>query len=712
MPIAINAGIAFTAGVGGQDRVQITHVATVFCGDASYPGSASPADPEGMHALFSILDEQYNALTDGAGNEVRAYSVYDATDATLVYKTGYVANPWIHFCTVNPSTGVIIDADYTIPQNTNVRVVYGVRGTLKDLPYDHPDAFTRFRSLTGEDVPPSVVLQDGSRPMTGTLNLDAHGITGVYSIERDSSTGILRINSPIRNEPHTGVDPLISCRYTPTGTETGSGYHGGVEWLLSDRSYTGVSLVMAADPSVANAKPALMISVSAQGYAAASLLFSAEYNTLRPWAGPIDLGAWNRHWGDAYLKSIWGPVGPEDTLPVIVGSGLSSENDATSLNLVGPVSLYRSVGGSAPSLYMEYFAADAQPAGTQVLGTVSLCDWGRTNQAIMSLSGDPTDSALSTTVLSWTVVNGTFGTVGMTLSSGAGSTTKSLTPINHLGLGLGSFGTWWGACFLDQVRSRLVNLDNSRSLHLYDGADLVLLARGADFDFFSDFGNRLISASLSSVDPNPWIDDNFILVGSVDSTFSSAGESLFGRTTVMSLKTSTDPDAVALISGPILNRLAYNRISMTTCFALQFLPDVDSNPSYIFSMGLGSNTNIELSSTLFRVAMAHESRLLWLSWDDGQGHAAGTSTSQVLSAETYYTLEMRHGSDDLMRVYLNGANILVGVPGFTGDDPGVLFTPGNGEFYSCPACITSLSSGTSIPVIIDWIDIHSEGHAR
>ena len=212
VPISVNAALAFTSGVGGQDEVQIVGE-SVFCGDSSYPGIAAPADPEGMHSLFSVLDDQYNPLSDSNGNEVRAFCVDDSTDATVVYKTGYVTSPWVHFCIVDPVTGDIVSEDYSIPEGTAVRLIYGVQTTLKDLPNDYPDAFTRFRSLTGEEIPAGVILQDGTRPMTGDLDLSSHNIVNCQSIVAPAESALDLISSTLGLQ----LDPT-SESFGPTST--------------------------------------------------------------------------------------------------------------------------------------------------------------------------------------------------------------------------------------------------------------------------------------------------------------------------------------------------------------------------------------------------------------------------------------------------------------------------------------------------------------
>lgn len=176
--LAVPAGAAFTS--SGQSNYHMT--GDVFCGDSSYPGSV-PTDAEGMLLLFSVLDAQYNELSDGSGNEVRVASVYDTTNTTPVYKTGFVTNPYIRFRTVNPVTGVEVANPYVIPGTTAVRILYGSRSSVESLP---TDALTRYKVSSVEEVPAGVIMQDGSREMVADLGMGGHNLVDVVAVRSDS----------------------------------------------------------------------------------------------------------------------------------------------------------------------------------------------------------------------------------------------------------------------------------------------------------------------------------------------------------------------------------------------------------------------------------------------------------------------------------------------------------------------------------------------
>ena len=179
---ALQTGEAFTS--TGQSSFHLTE--SVFTGDSSYPGSG-PTDPEGMFNLFAVLDDQYSEIVDAAGNEVQVYAVYETTNTTSCYKQGFVTNPWLHFCTVNPTTGVVIQSTYVIPALQKVRVLYGKKSSLGDLP---ADAFTRFKVASSQEIPGGVILQDGSRSMLGNLNAGGHSVVNAASVR---STGVLSL---------------------------------------------------------------------------------------------------------------------------------------------------------------------------------------------------------------------------------------------------------------------------------------------------------------------------------------------------------------------------------------------------------------------------------------------------------------------------------------------------------------------------------------
>lgn len=181
---AIPKGQAVASGHGGINKYQLS--GDVFVGDATYPGSAGVGDPEGLYLLFSVMDEQYNELTDGSGHEVIVYIVRDSTETTGVYKTsgGFATNPWIYF-----------EADgspYTIPDSQEIRILYGEKGNMENLPVD---AFTRFKLNSAAEAEAGTLLQDGTRPMTGDLDLDGHKVINVDEMLGETGSNDLLVRA-------------------------------------------------------------------------------------------------------------------------------------------------------------------------------------------------------------------------------------------------------------------------------------------------------------------------------------------------------------------------------------------------------------------------------------------------------------------------------------------------------------------------------------
>lgn len=187
-PFAMAEMASWTPAGGSGTKYQFTGGSTseVWVGDPSY----LPETQLKRDQLFSLLDSNFNQLIDGSSNKVVVRLVQDSTETNNVFGTGdgFETDPVIKFQTVNPSTGVVVNPSYTIPDGTAVYVVHGRYQTFENLP---PDAFTKIPIRVGEEVPAGVVLQDGTRPMTGNLNLNTHliqNITGIYGPVGDDLT--------------------------------------------------------------------------------------------------------------------------------------------------------------------------------------------------------------------------------------------------------------------------------------------------------------------------------------------------------------------------------------------------------------------------------------------------------------------------------------------------------------------------------------------
>jgi hypothetical protein len=177
---AIPAGDAFTVSGGSGLTHQITD--DVWCGDVSYPADAQ----EGLQLLFNVLDDQYNELLDPSGNEVVVGIVRDATNTTDEYKSGFVTNPTLNFYTID-SSGTPIGA-YQIPDTTDVRVMYGSKGSLENLPID---AFTKFKVQSADEAPAGVFWANGSVPMTGDADWNGNRLLNLLEARGSAGADML-----------------------------------------------------------------------------------------------------------------------------------------------------------------------------------------------------------------------------------------------------------------------------------------------------------------------------------------------------------------------------------------------------------------------------------------------------------------------------------------------------------------------------------------
>ena len=172
---------AWTVGAGAGASYHFTGD-DVWCGDAGYPAPGAgnpPPEQEGYDRLLSVLDAEYNQLTDVLGNKVCLKSVRDNADAIDVYRAGFVATPIIRFRTANPITGAIVTDPYTIPDGTVVKLVHARKSSLENL---STDTFTKIPVRVAEEVPAGVVLQDGSRPLTNTWDVGKQEISNIDTL--------------------------------------------------------------------------------------------------------------------------------------------------------------------------------------------------------------------------------------------------------------------------------------------------------------------------------------------------------------------------------------------------------------------------------------------------------------------------------------------------------------------------------------------------
>lgn len=182
--IAITKGYDRTSPGGGEASFQFPAGEDIWVGDTTYPGSAGTSDPEGMQMLFNVVDANYNELTDGADNEIRVKRVRESTGVTDIYQGGFDAEPIIYFVAVDPATGAEVTEPYTIPAATEYKVLCGIKSTVAEMP---ADALIRFKVQASTEVEAGMLLQDGTRPMTGDLDLDGNNIVNVDVVSNVTS---------------------------------------------------------------------------------------------------------------------------------------------------------------------------------------------------------------------------------------------------------------------------------------------------------------------------------------------------------------------------------------------------------------------------------------------------------------------------------------------------------------------------------------------
>lgn len=191
--LAVPAGYSRTSPVGGESSYQFPVGEEIWVGDASYPGSAGASDPEGMEMLFSVLDDQYNELTDGSGNEIRVKMVRESTGVTDVYQGGspfldsFQSQPIIYFMAVD-SSGTPVTDPYTIPAGVDYKIQCGIKSNLESLP---TDALIRFKVQAANEIQAGVFLQDGTKKMTGDADWDGHKLLNLDEARGASGADLL-----------------------------------------------------------------------------------------------------------------------------------------------------------------------------------------------------------------------------------------------------------------------------------------------------------------------------------------------------------------------------------------------------------------------------------------------------------------------------------------------------------------------------------------
>lgn len=173
----------------GGNGGNYTFSVRVWCGDAFY----TPEDQSMREALISVLDTRYNDLIDPAtGDKIVVKEILDAPAGTTQVGTGFVTNPYITFRKMNPVTGAL-GADYTIPDGTKVWLAFGRSATLDALTTDTNVRDAWFRGFTRSigEIHAASFLHDGSRPMSGHLNINGFTLLNANWIESVADTDLI-----------------------------------------------------------------------------------------------------------------------------------------------------------------------------------------------------------------------------------------------------------------------------------------------------------------------------------------------------------------------------------------------------------------------------------------------------------------------------------------------------------------------------------------
>lgn len=317
---------AVDQGGGGEVSFQFPTGEDVWVGDDSYPGSAGTSDLEGMMMLFSVLDDDFNELTDGSENEIRVKMVRESTGVTDVYQGGspfldsFQDQPVIYFIAVDPVTGATVTDPYTIPTGTAYRVACGIQSTLEDLP---ADALVRYKTQSSTEVQAGVILQDGTRKMTGNLDLDSNNILNPAEIEGAAASDMLLYSKQDLNFRDQNITTPIpfgetgqSALYQPVSSAVHPGVLGAVnsnaearEILTANRCVdrTGSITTSGADVTY----PALKVMLQGQvvdipGDTISGTTVTGDYRLVVSPAGVVSLIG--TPWGDSLSNPPAGSV--------------------------------------------------------------------------------------------------------------------------------------------------------------------------------------------------------------------------------------------------------------------------------------------------------------------------------------------------------------------------------------------------------------------
>ena len=237
-PIARPTYAPWVPAGGGGGQVVLAAI-DLFVGDSSY----LPESQDVRDILISVLDSNFNEVMDAFGNHVVVKSIRNAADTDSIVGDQpaaggdgngfYLGGAIVRFCTVDPISEVEVLASYTIPDGTNIVLVFGIAGNLDSLvgPFDYfmKDMLVRGTVRASARIPAAAFVRDGSRSMLGDIDMGGHQVVNCLALG-GLGTSPLDIN----NRVGPGDDILFSDKwvsYVPlasTGCE--SPYTPGSFW--------------------------------------------------------------------------------------------------------------------------------------------------------------------------------------------------------------------------------------------------------------------------------------------------------------------------------------------------------------------------------------------------------------------------------------------------------------------------------------------------
>ncbi|CAB4130571.1 hypothetical protein UFOVP276_109 [uncultured Caudovirales phage] len=550
--LTYNQSVKFTsAGVSSY-----TLSGSVFCGDSTYPG-ALPTDPEGMRFLFSVVDPLGNSILDVSGNVVGVHSVVNGSNVP-VYKQGFVTNPKVLFCTYDES-GAVVTATYTIPASTVVRLVYAVESTLESMPVD---AITKYALLGIDEVISSkIMFKDGTRTMTGNLNMGSKDIVSAVNINctneycetiNGPTTGAtLYANNLFTVRPAINTQSVLTVKYTTSPSDQNTLKPLAALQLAGGDEHTSrSSITLQGNPKSAAPGTRVLWNVTDESspITGRTLMFDpvgASFGPADSASSGMYLGSQVRPWRGLYTSDI---------RPSFIGAAI---------NLFSGVNVFP-ITGTSPLLRLVYDQSGLEANAVGTLATIRLESTADSSADIVLKSNPVTGGGTS---LEWTVTDGVLGSNTVVFRHGVFGPAAGTAYLQ-----LGTDTDPWTYVFGEAVTAKtsltvyghFVMGDSSYgTVEVYNRGAYYTFRPPApqDFRHMLDFGNPVLFLNAGQS-----INEDFYLNSDTGAVLAAAGPAL-GRATVAQLMTGSSSSAKAKISGPIVVQPNNNYVTLRASIA-------------------------------------------------------------------------------------------------------------------------------------------------